>query len=361
MKNIESISKEVVDLVFKEHIATIRQVIYDNFDKNCLSIFLYGSYGRDEGGWYFDEDTQSYRPYNDYDIAIFVNEHASPSFVKEIEIKLLDLLPVRWIDIAQYTITDLQRLKISIKNYDLKFASKNIGGDKTLLRHIKNFTPENISLKDIEILFNTRVFTLVGSIKGELNDMSEDDTRFFRNQMSKAILATVDCVLLLNQAYESSYRSRVKKINHYSDDEDLINLAKWAIDEKLYPKSTHMSEDEILVFHQAVQSIFFRYFFMGLSEAWNKDINSPDDVRNHMLYSIRNFFRRGFYLILGRGEASNRDIYMVIAQVYIAFYFHNPTEKVTAYLNLILKKMFSSVESLSFNQARVTITKIRGS
>ena len=55
--------------------------------------------------------------------------------------------------------------------------------------------------------------------------------------MAKCILAIVDCVLVTNKEYDSSYKKRVEKLSNFSSDKELIDLAEWALAEKIISTS----------------------------------------------------------------------------------------------------------------------------
>ena len=83
--------------------------------------------------------------------------------------------------------------------------------------------------------------------------------------MAKSILAIVDCVLVSNKEYDPSYKKRVQKLFNFSTDNQLLNLANWALDEKLRPRAIGMNNNEVKELYVNVNRLFFKYFYSTLS------------------------------------------------------------------------------------------------
>lgn len=64
---------------------------------------------------------------------------------------------------------------------------------------------------DLDILYKTRMWTLLGSWSGPFRDIEGEDARFFRNQMAKCVLAACDMILIKNRAYSTSYKRGLSK------------------------------------------------------------------------------------------------------------------------------------------------------
>ena len=166
--------------------------------------------------------------------------------MNEIKLKIKSLIDIKWIDISVLKEQKLKRLKPTIFNYDLKYGSKIIYGDKNILTKIPNYYECDISLNEIDTLFKTRMWTFLGSLKENFPaNLYGDDSRFFRNQMSKALLAIVDVKLILINKYHTSYKTRVKRIKHYyKSDIEFIKLSE--IIRKLNPKDDRMDRSALI-------------------------------------------------------------------------------------------------------------------
>ncbi len=173
------------------------------------AVILCGGYGRGEGGWFIENGT--FKPYNDYDLLLVLEKKIPNHEIQILRKKLATKIGIRWVDITQKTPQELKKLRLSIYNYDLKYVSKVIGGDYSILKLIPNFDASKLPLKEGEILFFTRLWTLLGCLneKGFQIQFNKEEARFFRSQMAKAILAVVDVLLLQRGAYHPSYRKRI--------------------------------------------------------------------------------------------------------------------------------------------------------
>ena len=221
------------------------EVITSAIIKKCpqlVSIILYGGYGRNEGSMIKDGDR--YIPYNDYDLLIIINNKIQNNALLQLKTKLAKDLSIRWIDISQKSSAELNKLSPSIFNYDLKYASRVIYGDDSVLNLIPSIKSSTLSLVEGEVLFITRLWTFLGclDVNGFNIDRSDDEVRFFRNQMAKGVLAIVDILLIQKKAYHTSYKQRVQNfIDLYPEKEELCELSKWALEEKLFPKDKQMN------------------------------------------------------------------------------------------------------------------------
>lgn len=269
-------NKETIQGILEKYI----RLIVDNVTSNIYgvdSIILYGGYGRDEGAWIKTND--SYEPYNDFDILIVVNntiEMPTSNQIALIKKNLLDKINIQWIDLTFIKLKDfLKSKKKSIFQYDLKYGSKVIYGNNILLNQIKSFDSSEINLVEGKLLFFTRLWPFVGGANDAI-DLNQTESRFFRYQMSKAILAAIDMQLLMKGAYASSYLDRCKlmvDMHKKSDmlDEDLIN---WALHQKLNPSNKKMKANEVNDLQIKVAQIYSYYSLKILSSFYNKNFSS---------------------------------------------------------------------------------------
>lgn len=349
-KKIEQKLAKDIELIKKEIFKKISS-------SNIISVFLYGGYGRDEGSWVIEGE--EIKPYNDYDIAIMVKKKVSPKFLKSIEQELKKQVDVKWIDICQYTKIRLKFFKVTIRNYDFKYASKCIYGDATFLKHIPYMDSRSIPLKDIDTLYKTRLWTLIGSFPvNGLREMSKEDEMLFRNQMAKSVLAIVDCILILKKKYNPSYIERVKIISLESNDQKLINLANWAIKEKLHPKSIGMKKVEIIELYTNIRFLFFKYFFEGLSIYHGTEIKLPNNLNSYILYTPINLIKENIKYYLFGNSRDKQQKYLTIAQGYIAYYYPEIPNNLVLEIEQIMKKKFN-YESNDMEKIRVKIADLR--
>lgn len=329
-----------------------------------ISTILYGGYGRDEGSWIIEKNGE-YRPYNDYDILLVI-ENKIP--VERIELLRKDLakqIGIRWVDIGQKTPVELKKLKPSIYNYDLKYASKVIQGDPGVLNLIPEIDAAKLPLKEGETLFFTRLWTLLGSLdkKGLKADLKGEDSRFFRNQMAKAMLAVADVLLLQKGAYHPSYKERVKRVSElYPERKNLCDLAEWALEEKLFPKSPDMMADEIKKLYQKVHHYFFSEMYGLLTKYYRRKIDNPNGIERHLKWGITSIIKRVGWIVLRKNMNWERRIKVNLAQSYIAAAFNNNTN-----YNEFFQRGISYIRYLdrsfpvnsSWDEARVRVAELR--
>lgn len=318
-------------------------------------IILYGGYGRNEGSWIIGKD-QTLKPYNDFDILLVVNKQLSSDLLVKIKKDIKSQISIRWIDLTQIKVKKLKKLKNSIYNYDLKNASKVLYGNKKLRSLIPDFRANEITLRDVDVLFKTRIWTLVGCFEDKsFENISGPKSMFFRNQMAKAVLACVDCYLILNKKYNFSYKKRVDIFLNSSEDSEYFDLVKWALKEKLRPKETDMSSSDVKKKYFKVSEFFIKYFFIGLSKYYRYKIESEKDIERIYLYNFRNFIIRKLKNIAnGLGDY---NAYMTILQFLCVIYLLNNDIKILNKIKLYSKKI--GVYEESFENIRAKISNLR--
>ena len=348
----------------KSDIEKIIKISLAKLDKdNIVSIYLYGGYGRGEGSWVIEEinGLREVKPFNDYDIALIVKKKFPLEKLRQLESELKNHLDVKWIDLCQYTKLNLKLFKVTIKNYDFKYASKWIYGRSDMLEYIPVMNVKSISLKDVETLYITRLWTLIGSFPVEgLVQMSKEKEMFFRNQMAKGILAIVDCVLLLNKEYDPSYKKRVQKIANYSNDIELLDLANWALKEKLNPRSVGMEDKQVLDLYTNVRKLFFKYFYSTLSRRYNYKISKPEDVYTFIKYNPLNLIKEKIKKFVFNDNRNELHMYLLALQGYIAFYYFEMTPERLEIIQHIVEKRFS-FKSGNFEEIRLKVADLRAS
>ena len=291
---------------------------------NTIAIIIYGGYGRDEGSWIFESSSKCL-PYNDYDIILIAKEKISTQRLNSISEEIKHAIGIRWIDLGCKTIPELQTLRPSIYNYDLKYASKVIYGDMNIRDSIPGMDSSTLPLREIETLYFTRLWTLLGSLDENglsSNSYDGEKVRLFRNQMAKAVLAIVDVLLLQKGKYHHSYCERVRRIRiYYPEKNDVSVLSEWALNEKMRPQSLLMDKIEVNKLYRRVWGIYFREMFFGLSKYYNKLIDNPAQIERHLKWSVMNLMKRIGWIIIKHNKAREKDISLKIAQSYISYSF----------------------------------------
>ena len=136
------VHKEHRDTRLNEDISKIVNIVIEHIPIKTFTLVLYGGYGRNEGGFFFDIDT--ILPYNDYDVLIITERTLDELTINKITRKVLNDINIKWFDLSVKNLRELQNLRNSIWSYDLKNGSKVIYGNKEILKLVDNFNPSNV-------------------------------------------------------------------------------------------------------------------------------------------------------------------------------------------------------------------------
>ena len=360
MKDTHLLNKIRQKEILKSHIKIILEEL-SKYEKDA--VILCGGYGRGEGGWFIENGT--FKPYNDYDLLLVLEKKIPNNKIQILRKRLATKIGIKWVDITQKTPQELKRLRLSIYNYDLKYASKVIDGDYSILKLIPNFDASKLPLKEGEILFFTRLWTLLGCLneKGFQIECSEEEARLFRSQMAKAILAVVDVLLLQKGAYHSSYRERIQRlISLYPKNIEFNELSKWALKEKLIPCSNDVSPKYIKELYTKVHKEYFFYMMEFFSKYYNKKVTSMYDIERHTKYSFDHLVRRLGYFVIKRSFKGEKILAIKMAQMFIAVAYEDGNINKELFKKGIgyMKYVDSSIsDELSWNKARILVAKMR--
>lgn len=228
------ITEEIINSVLQEKIGILVEGIVNEMPIPPQAIYLVGGYGRSEGAWY--EDGAGVHPYNDFDLAVITDKPISPQKTEILRKDLAKKVGIKWVDIDFYSLSTLKSLKPTIHNIDLLEGGTLIYGDDVIKKNGLILNAQEIGKSDLITLYWTRMWTFLGSWDGQFHDLDVSESRFFKNQMAKAMLAACDMRLVKLQKYTTSYVERVKIINDcFKDDSNICELADWAIMEKQRP------------------------------------------------------------------------------------------------------------------------------
>jgi len=341
----------------------IKKIYIELKKNNPIAIIIVGGYGRDEGSWIIENGRA--RPYNDYDITIVTENILPQNKIQKIRKQLAEEIGIRWIDIDQLTPKRLKKLKLKIKSYDLKYASKIIFGDKEILNNIHEYSAQNIPLAEIETLFYTRIWTFLGSLKenGFVVNIEREEARFFRNQMAKAVLAIVDINLLAKGLYHYSYKERVKRFKqNFFDKSTLCELAEWALEEKLFPKETLLTKEDIKKLYSTIHHFYLDEMFSALSRYYHIKITKPEQLEILLKWSIKNILRRIYLVLVKHTFDFERQIKIELSQLYLFAAYNNDgiNQKYLSKGIKILRKLDKNINiNSSWDKARLIIANIR--
>ena len=284
------VHKEHRDTRLNEDISKIVNIVIEHIPIKTFTLVLYGGYGRNEGGFFFDIDT--ILPYNDYDVLIITERTLDELTINKITRKVLNDINIKWFDLSVKNLRELQNLRNSIWSYDLKNGSKVIYGNKEILKLVDNFNPSEIPLIEILTLFRTRMYTIIGSMDNLLfeNGISGEKSRFFRYQMAKAILAIVDVELLMNKQYTHSYKDRCNRYFVLNGNTEFQKLVDWALFEKMNPSAPPMLFEECHDLLRKVTIKFKETFYTAFEYIYRRKLSNADELMFALIWSKSNIF-----------------------------------------------------------------------
>ena len=276
------LTEESINIRFKKDCQILVEGILGALDEAPEAILLCGGYGRGEGAWFEDAEGNP-SPYNDYDLAVITEKPLSREKYSKLRKRLAKEIGINWVDIDCYSKLQLSRAKSTIHNVDLFEASTVLWGNKDWKKEFKQPVASKIGKEDIIRLYTTRMWTFLGSLGREVAKNDVDSSRFFCNQMAKAVLAGCDMRLVANKRYNTSYKERVSIVcKYYIDIPENERLCKWAISEKLHPSSnTLTAEDVHTLFNKA-----YSFFIDSMSYSMGKDADAflnPDKTKRYQI------------------------------------------------------------------------------
>lgn len=350
--------------VLEKHIEIICKKLVNEI-KEIKSIVLYGGYGRGEGSWYKNEMGQ-WCPYNDYDLVVISPIKRKKASLSDIRECIARKIGIRWIDVSVKTPKMLINALPSIYNYDLKYASTTIYGDIDAQKLLPDYNSDELPLVEIETLFITRLWTLLGCINedGLFQELSGESARFFRNQLAKSLLSVIDSILLTKRKYHYSYIERTKRVLDYNF-LSLIerNLFQWALQEKLEPKGSDMKKEEVVELYKNVHQIYFKYFKIGLGEYFKKKINTIEELVSVYNNNPLRILKRLAYLFIRLNFKQEKRIAINNAQIYLASAFIDNNLYNNKYMRLgnsyLNKVSPDSGDNNSWDKARLTAARLR--
>lgn len=294
--------------------------ILEEMHPQPISIYLVGGQGRHEGSWY-EDDNGMLNPYNDYDIAIISENIIEHRKCETLRRELAKAVNIRWVDLDFYHPSSLSNLTPTIHNVDLLEASCLLWGEP-MLEKLPRLDKTQIGRNDIIIAYGTRMWTLLGSWKGEFHDLEAEEARFFKNQMAKCVLSACDMVLIKNKSYHTSYVKRsVLAPALYPSNLVFTEMAKWAINEKLRPSSGSISKDDMQGLYNKANSLFKWAFCEALGHESKLYSRPQNTYKTYMTFS--HFIHFIYSLFKSRSFSYLKAPQIFLAQNYLLQAYNN--------------------------------------
>jgi predicted nucleotidyltransferase len=182
-----------------------------------ISIYLIGSFGRNEGSFYLSGEAIT--PLRDYDVLIVVNKRVREDVIKKIRRNIHNRLGLPdpffrefkfkgftvWI--TQVTLKDINALPM-LKFYELKMASKLLWGRD--MRDSIHLSFEDISAYNGVLILFSKVEGLLGLLDVDIlkRNKNSKETIDFVYECMKTYVEIGTCLSLLAKMYEPSFLGR---------------------------------------------------------------------------------------------------------------------------------------------------------
>lgn len=316
MTNFTVYNDKAINSKIEKDLEFIKTEVLNRFT-GVKNLILTGGFGRGEGGVLLQD--KKIIPVNDYDIVLITDKIQDSHKIQAMKKHLEKNLQVTWVDIKNLTEKNLKKLKLSIFNYDLKYASHVFYGNKEIVNLIPVMDAANLPLIEGEILFLTRLYCFLGSFSTEFlkRAMTNEEKFFLSNQMSKTLLACMDVMLLLKGAYHPSYCKRLSNFKKkYPENNDLYPLFEWALEFKVKPQKN--TNKNLIDFYFEVKHIYFSIMKDFLSVRYRKKIQTWDTYARVYKWNFQKIVKRLGYLIFKQNLAFEKWHNISLAQLYIA-------------------------------------------
>ena len=312
--NFTIYNDDKINARIQEDLRKIKTAILREFPE-IEALILVGGFGRGEGGVVIVDGIV--KPINDYDIVVVSEEKIRPQKINEIRKKLAEEIGIWWVDISIFNRRKLQKLKKSIYLYDLKYGSVVFWGDPDILNLIPDMDASKILLIEGEYLFVTRLWAFLGpfSIEFTKRKLTKDESFFLANQMSKAILACVDVLLLSKGKYHVSYTERNKIVKSmFPEMSEYFAVFDWALETKLRPVLgiTYTVEE-----YFKVKKVYLEIMKRFLSKLYKTDFHDWSVFYKAYKNKPYSMIRRIGYLVFKRSFEYERKLNIDLAQLGI--------------------------------------------
>lgn len=204
---------ERIDSYIEGHLRYIVKNILE-VAPNPDAIVLTGGFGRGEGSVL--REGAVVKPLNDYDFVIFAPTRFDiPEVLSRLTSQLAREIGIDFVDIGFMSTHQLDSLPPTIFNYDLKYGSNVIYGNKDILNTIPAYSPKDIPLWEGQRLLFNRMAGILGgfSVDRFHRELTGTETQYMNNQVLKALLACGDALILLQGEYNHLYQVRQETFN----------------------------------------------------------------------------------------------------------------------------------------------------
>ncbi len=311
---------EAIDTRIASDVSMIRERLLAMFPQ-IEAIVLVGGFGRGEGSVLVEEDG-NITPINDYDLVIISSNPLSSEVVSRIRKELATELGIRWVDISNYTLAQLKHLRYRMYTYDLKYGSQVIYGDASILSLIPDMQAEEMPLIEAEIELFTRLWCFLGPFHVRFAEQqpTDEENFFLANQLSKALLACSDALLIPKGLYDHSFAERLRRFEKtFQDKTDLLPLIREATEFKLRP-TREIHYDVIERWFQ-VRRVFLDTMWDFVNQMYGRKLTDWQHYAWWYEHNPRTLLRRSYHSVIRRNRGYRKRLHVSLLQLYLLIAF----------------------------------------
>ncbi len=347
-KSLEIIpSNQNANYLVKQDIEIFINIVLKEL-QNVSAIILEGSYGRQEGAYV--KRMGKFDLVNDLDFLIITSSYINEKKISRIKKKFLSMSTIKRVDIAQETSQSLHKFKPTLLNYDRKFGSTIVYGNKACLDNIPNWTSSRIPIREAEKLLMTRLVGFILLYKHVfINQQVDHDGNFqLKQQLSKSVIAIFDAFLIDEGTYISSYRRRASMINNqdiFNESEKSLIADSFAF--KLAPE--YGEAFNVKEYYFKVRDFFIKYFLYIARKQYKTLGKNLYNFDCHYLYDLRKVSIGIYQLFRNTKPPFRHGMYLNLAQLYFVLSVSKANEfdmlyckKSLKYITLVSEKECSS-------------------
>lgn len=287
-----------------------KEILKEINDIKC--ILLGGGFGRGEGSVLMLKNL--IQPINDYDIYVICNIIPDENKRTLIRKRLNSIIKIRQIDIDYRTRKDLKNSKKTVSDFDLKYASKLIYGDISVLNTMPEFNSNEIKLSEGIIPLNLYLIALIQSFPYKNNIKDEF---WGKQQICKSILGWSMALLINEKKYDPSYFKRKIIFNSITNDQEMIDLVNFATEFKLKPRLKSKDNWDTL-WHRNLY-IHLKVINIIYSKYYKKNIDNIFDVIDCIKNNFWNKLKKFYGLVTGRKSYIERENLIIIELLILSY------------------------------------------
>jgi len=353
LNNFTATNKKIDDDIQK-----IINYLLNNIE-NVDAIILAGSFGRDEGS-ILNYDNEIY-VINDYDLVVISNNDYTDLYVNNLRRELEKELSIRQVDLTFYKKTNLIKTNFTMYIYDLKYASKVIYGDSSILELLPCMDSKKMPiLEGIRPLFLFGI-SLLQAYPYHKN-MTNLDIFWSYQQLSKSVIGWSTAMLVSRGLYHPSYKKRQEIfLENFYKNEDLCNYVNSSYKFKLNPTINPIDIIDLKKYWNRVTKAHLKICKELIGKHYSSKLTSLESVCMSYKKSFRNKLKILYTIFFGIDKRT--IINLEIGQLFLCkaiasdnksvkeYYFNLAkieAENVAKYLKKPINSDLSDIELANF-------------